>query len=117
MTIDSRILALEAARLADDKKADDIKIIDVQGISLLADHYIVCSGATHIKVKAIAQNVENELVKMGHKIYGMEGMSDGLWVLLDFGTVIVHILRTQEREFYNLERLWVNGKVESFVTP
>ena len=111
-----RIVELAAAK-ADDKKADDIKIIDVQGVSMLADYYLVCSGQTSVKVRAIAQHVEDELTKSGHRLYGIEGMADGLWVLLDFGTAIVHIMRQQEREFYNLERLWGHGKVETWQSP
>ncbi|MFN3429516.1 MAG: ribosome silencing factor [Candidatus Sericytochromatia bacterium] len=108
-----RIVDMAAAK-ADDKKADDIKIIDVTGISMLADFYLVCSGQTSVKVRAIAQHVEEELTNAGHRLYGIEGMSDGLWVLLDFGVCIVHVMRQQEREFYNLERLWATGKVETF---
>ncbi len=113
---EGREIATLAAEKADDKKADDIKIFDVQGISQLADYLVLCSGQTSIKVRAIAQNVEDELTKAGHKLYGMEGMSDGLWVLLDFGTTIVHVMREQEREFYNLERLWSIARVENW-TP
>ena len=108
-----RIIDMAAAK-ADDKKADDIKIIDVTGISMLADYYLVCSGQTSIKVRAIAQHIEEELTNAGHRLYGIEGMQDGLWVLLDFGTAIVHVMRQQEREFYNLERLWSQGKVETW---
>jgi ribosome-associated protein len=110
-----RIVEMAAAK-ADDKKADDIKIIDVTGISMLADFYLVCSGQTSVKVRAIAQHVEEELTNAGHRLYGIEGMSDGLWVLLDFGTCIVHVMRQQEREFYNLERLWSTGKVETYAS-
>lgn len=108
-----RIINMAAAK-ADDKKADDIKIIDVTGVSQLADYYLVCSGQTSVKVRAIAQHIEEELTNAGHRLYGIEGMSDGLWVLLDFGTAIVHVMREQEREFYNLERLWSTGKAESY---
>lgn len=108
-----RIIEMAAAK-ADDKKADDIKIIDVTGVSQLADFYLVCSGQTSVKVRAIAQHIEEELTNAGNRLYGIEGMSDGLWVLLDFGTAIVHVMREQEREFYNLERLWSTGKSESY---
>ena len=114
---DGRSLVEAAAAKADEKKADDIRILDVEGISSLADFYMLCSGQTTIKVRAIAQFVEEELTNAGHKLYGAEGMSDGLWVLLDFGTVIVHVMRTQEREFYNLERLWSQGRNEAWAPP
>ena len=112
---DGRRIVEMAAAKADDKKADDIKIIDVTGVSMLADYYLVCSGQTSVKVRAIAQHIEEELTNAGVRRYGMEGMADGQWVLLDFGTCIVHIMRQQEREFYNLERLWSQGHVESWV--
>lgn len=111
---DSRALVELAAEKADDKKADEIKILDVRGVSLLADYFLLCSGQTTVKVRAIAQNVEEELTNAGHKLYGMEGLQDGLWVLMDFGTVIVHVMREQEREFYNLERLWSSSNVETY---
>ena len=112
--VDTRALVELAANKADEKKGDDIKLFDVQGVSMLADYYLLCSGQTTIKVKAIAHFVEDELTKAGHKLYGSEGQHDGLWVLLDFGTVIVHVMRTQEREFYNLERLWSHGRAETW---
>lgn len=104
--LDSLTLIEMAANKADDKKADDIKLFDLNGISLIADRVLLCSGQTTVKVRAVAQHVEEELTKAGYTLYGSEGWSDSVWVLLDFGTVIVHVLRTQEREFYNLERLW-----------
>ena len=110
----SRALVEMAANKADDKKADDIKIFDLQGISLLADYILLCSGQTTVKVKAIAQHVEEELTKAGHVLHGSEGWSEGVWVLLDFGTLIVHVMRDQEREYYNLERLWSTSSVETW---
>lgn len=114
-TSEARAIVEMAAAKADDKKADQIKILDVEGVSMLADYFLVCSGQTSIKVRAIAQYVEEELTKAGYKRYGMEGLADGVWVLLDFGTVIVHVMREKEREFYNLERLWAQGRVENYV--
>ena len=111
---DARAVVEQAAKLADDKKADNIKILDVEGVSLMADYFLLCGGETAIKVRAIAQYIEEELTNAGHKLYGMEGLSEGHWVLLDFGAVIVHIMRNQEREFYNLERLWSQGKMEIY---
>lgn len=103
-----------AAAKAEDKKADDIKLFDLNGISLIADRVLLCSGQTTVKVRAIAQYVEEELTKAGYTLYGSEGWSDAVWVLLDFGTVIVHVLRTEEREFYNLERLWSQAPVAAW---
>jgi ribosome-associated protein len=113
---DERALVELAAHKADDKKADDIVIVDMHGVSLLADYFLLCSGQTSIKVRAVASHIEEELTKAGYHLYGQEGMADGLWVLLDFGTVIVHVMRDKEREFYNLERLWGQGRQEHWAS-
>jgi ribosome-associated protein len=111
---DSRALVELAANKADDKKADDIKIFDLQGISLMADYVMLCSGQTTVKVKAIAQHVEEEVTKAGYKLQGSEGWAEAVWILLDFGTLIVHVMRDKEREYYNLERLWSQSPVETW---
>ncbi|MEB3222200.1 MAG: ribosome silencing factor [Candidatus Sericytochromatia bacterium] len=115
--LDSRPLVELAAHKADDKKADDIRIFNLDGVSLLADYILLCSGQTTVKVRAIAQHIEEELTKAGHKLYGSEGWSEAVWILLDFGTVIVHVMRSQEREFYNLERLYGSCPSEAWVSP
>ena len=112
--VDSRTLVEFAANKADDKKADDIKIFDLQGISLMADYILLCSGQTTVKVKAVAQYVEEEVTNAGYTLQGSEGWAEGVWILLDFGTLIVHVMRDQEREYYNLERLWSQAKIESW---
>lgn len=109
-----RELALLIAAKADEKKARDIKILDMEGVSLLADYMVIVSGQTAVQVRAIAQFIDEELKKSDQKIYGLEGRNEGHWVLLDYGTVIVHVMREEEREFYNLERLWSQGRVETY---
>ncbi|MEB3197601.1 MAG: ribosome silencing factor [Candidatus Sericytochromatia bacterium] len=115
-SLDSRALAHLAAHKADDKKADDIRVFNLEGISLIADFVLLCSAQTTVKVRAVAQHVEEELTKAGYHLHGSEGWNEAVWILLDFGTVIVHVLRTQEREYYNLERLWAQAPQESW-TP
>lgn len=117
--VDSRALVELAANKADDKKADDIKIFDLQGVSLMADYILLCSGQTTVKVKAVAQHIEDEVTKAGYQLQGSEGWAEGVWILLDFGTLVVHVMRDKEREYYNLERLWSQAKIESWqpVTP
>lgn len=112
--VESRALVELAADKADDKKADDIKIFDLQGISLMADYILLCSGQTTVKVKAVAQYIEEEVTKAGYKLHGSEGWAEGVWILLDFGTLIVHVMRDKEREYYNMERLWSQAKIESW---
>lgn len=112
--VDSRALVELAATKADDKKADDIKIFDLSGISLMADYILLCSGQTTVKVKAVAQHIEEEVTKAGYTLQGSEGWAEGVWILLDFGTLIVHVMRDKEREYYNMERLWSQAKIESW---
>lgn len=109
--IDSRALAERAAEAADDKKANGITLIDVESVSSVTDYFLVCSGNTPIQVKAIADHIADELAKAGHPDPRSEGAQAGRWVLLDFGVLVVHIMLDQERDFYNLERLWNHGHV------
>ena len=94
----------------DEKKAEDIKIINLEGISVLADYFIIANGTNSSQVQALVDNVEEELHKAGYSLKQREGYSNGNWVLLDFGDVIVHIFDRENRLFYDLERIWRDGK-------
>lgn len=91
---------------AEDKKARDVRILDVEGISMVTDSYVICSANSNTQVKAIADHIEKELGQEGIKMLHEEGYREGRWILMDFGTCIAHIFVEEEREFYNLERLW-----------
>ena len=93
--------------LIDDKKAEDIVILEIAGLSVIADYFVICTGRSITQTKAVADHVV-DMLKQDHNIQvkGVEGQQDGKWILLDFGEVIVHVFRHEEREFYNLERLW-----------
>lgn len=100
-------LAELIAETAADKKALDITILNLQGISIIADYFVICSGKTDIQVQAIARGINEELADRPEiDLQRKEGMDDAKWVLLDYADVIVHIFHQQEREFYELERLW-----------
>lgn len=73
------------------------------------DYFIICSGASTQQVDAIASNVEDELIKLGHKPQGREGRHGSLWVLLDFGSVVVHVFEQETRKYYELEKLWLDA--------
>ena len=109
-------IATLAAQAADEKKAQAIVLLDLEDISMMADYFVLCNGNTPIQVRAIAQHIEEKLTAAGYKLYRSEGMQQGRWVLLDFGTVIVHVMHEHEREYYNLERLWSQGKLIPFQT-
>lgn len=93
----------------DAKNAEDIKVIDIRGISSLADFFIIASGNSERQVKAIADNIEFEAKKLDIVPKSIEGEREGLWILMDFYDVVVHVFHAREREFYDLERLWKDG--------
>lgn len=104
--VESAQLAQVAALSADAKKGKEVRILDIRSISTVADYFIICSGTSPTHVRAIADNVEEALTSQGLPLHHMEGYQSGRWVLLDFGDIVVHVMNEQEREFYNLERLW-----------
>ena len=104
----------EMARIAydalSDKKGEDIKIIDITGVSVLADYFIIANGNSDSQVNALVDNVEEELHKAGYHIKQREGRANSSWILLDFGDIIVHVFDRENRLFYDLERIWKDGR-------
>jgi ribosome-associated protein len=98
--------ALLCARLADDKKADNPVILELKGISVLADYFIICSSSSSRGVQAIAVHIEKMMKEAGARALGIEGLNEGAWVLMDYDDVIIHIFKEPERAFYDLENLW-----------
>ena len=115
---DSRSLALLAAEACDDRKAVDIRLIRVEEVSSLADWFVICSGLTDVQVRAIARSVEDAIEECAGRLpLRREGQSEGRWVLLDYGELIVHVLTPQERAYYDLESFWGHGDQERYVSP
>jgi len=115
---DSRALALVAAEACDDRKAVDIRLIRVEEVSSLADWFVICSGLTDVQVRAIARSVEDAIEEQtGRLPLRREGQSEGRWVLLDYGELIVHVLTPQERSYYDLESFWGHGEQERYISP
>ena len=106
--------AKEMARIAydalSDKKGEDIKIIDITGVSVLADYFIIANGNSDSQVNALVDNVEEELHKAGYHLKQREGRANSSWILLDFGDIIVHVFDKENRLFYDLERIWKDGR-------
>ena len=104
----------EMARIAysalDEKKGEDIKIIDIGDVSVIADYFIIANGSNESQVRALVDSVETELNKAGYFVKQIEGYGLGNWVLLDFGDIIVHVFDKENRLFYDLERIWRGGK-------
>jgi ribosome-associated protein len=94
----------------EDKKAEDIRIIDIAGVSVLADYFIIANGTNENQVRAMVDNVQDELFKAGYEAKQIEGYRSGNWILLDYGDIIVHVFSKEDRLFYDLERIWRDGK-------
>lgn len=106
----SKLMAKLACKALDDKKGEDIKVIDISQISVLADYFIIANGTNDSQVRALVEAVEEELDKAGFTVKQREGYGLGNWVLLDFGEIIVHVFDKENRLFYDLERIWRDGK-------
>ena len=107
--------SLNMAKLAidalEDKKAEDIKIIDISEVSVLADYFIIAGGNNHSQIQALCNNVEEKLGRAGHPVKQVEGYDTANWILMDFGDVIIHIFDKENRLLYDLERIWRDGKL------
>lgn len=106
----SRQMAKIAYEALSDKKGEDIRVIDISNVSVLADYFIIANGTSASQVNALVDNVEEMLGKAGYAVKQREGYGLGNWVLLDFGEIIVHVFDKENRLFYNLERIWSDGK-------
>ena len=116
--LDSGGLARLAAEACDDRKAVDIRLIWVEEISSLADWFVICTGLTDVQVRAIARSVQDSLEELAGRLpLRREGLSEGRWVVLDYGELIVHVLTPQERAYYDLESFWSHGGQERYVSP
>ena len=102
-------LALDIAKALDDKKAIDIVALAVGHLTVVADYFVVASGNSAIQVRALANEVEENLSELGFEIRRREGVAEGRCVVLDYASVLVHIFHTEEREYYAIERLWDDG--------
>lgn len=106
----SKNMARQAIKALEDKKAEDIHVIDISEISVVADYFIIANGSNRSQIQAMADNVQEMLGKAGYAMRQVEGYNTANWILMDFGDVIVHIFDKENRLFYNLERIWRDGK-------
>ena len=106
----SKELTKLAVAALEDRKAEDVTVIDISEISPIADYFIIANGNSESQVRALVDNVEEELSKAGYEMKQREGYGSGNWVLMDFGEIIVHVFDKENRLFYDLERIWRDGK-------
>lgn len=100
-----------AIQALEDKKGEDIRIIDIREVSVLADYFIIASGSNANQVQAMTDNVEEVLGKAGYEPKQIEGYRSANWILMDYGDIIVHVFCREDRLFYDLERIWRDGRI------
>ena len=106
----SREMAVLAIAALEDKKAEDIHVIDISEVSVIADYFIIAGGNNRSQIQALCDNVEEKLGKAGNAVRQIEGYDTANWILMDFGDVIIHIFDRENRLLYDLERIWRDGK-------
>lgn len=106
-----KMMAQIACKAIDDKKGQDIKVIDIHNVSVIADYFVIASGTNSNQVQAIVDNVEEQLGRAGFEAKQIEGNRNSSWILMDYGDVIVHVFDEENRLFYDLGRIWRDGKV------
>lgn len=104
-------MACLACKALDEKKGQDIKVIDIHEVSVIADYFIIASGSNQNQVQAMVDHVEEKLGRAGFEPKQIEGTKNSSWILMDYGDLIVHIFDEENRLFYDLERIWRDGKV------
>jgi ribosome-associated protein len=103
-------LAEQAVKILDSKKAEEIKLIKIADISVLADYFVIATGTSSTHVNSLADEVEFKLKELGLEARHKEGYNSNSWILLDYGSVVVHVFTPESRSFYDLDRLWRDGE-------
>lgn len=106
----SRKMAKTACDALSEKKAEDLRIIEISEISPLADYFIIATGANTNQIQAMVDAVDEELSKAGYQVKQIEGNRNSSWILMDYSDIIVHIFSKEDRLFYDLEKIWTDGK-------
>lgn len=107
---DSKEMVKTVYKALDSKKAEDITVIDISKISTLSDYFIITNGTSLPHVQTLVSEVESELSKAGYEVSAVEGGRAATWILLDYLDIVVHVFTKEDREFYNLERIWRDGR-------
>ena len=105
--MENNVLVQKMAKILWDRKASDILVLDVRGLTVLCDYMVIASGRNANQVKALADDVDELMAEEGAVLRRSEGTQEGRWVVLDYATILVHIFHQEERAYYNLERLWL----------
>ncbi len=98
--------AIIAAKALDDKKAEELVMLDVKGVTTLTEYMIICTGTSDTHLRALCDEVEKKMEEAGEKVWHREGYRGDTWIVMDFCGVMVHVFTHEQRQFYDLERLW-----------
>jgi len=103
-------IAKDITRIAEEKKAKSIVLLNLRGVSIITDYFVICTGESSLHMRTIAQEIQKKLKEQGITLLNPRGFMDSRWILLDFGGVIAHIFSEEGRKFYQLERLWADAE-------
>lgn len=109
--MEPHLLSERIVSILSDKKAKDIDVIETSKVTIIADYFIICSGTSTPHIRTLVDEVEQQLAKEGVDIHHKEGYDSARWILMDYGSVVVHVFHQEDREYYSLERLWSDGKI------
>ncbi len=108
---DARQLAIEAARIAEADRCENVVIQDLRGISEVCDYFVICTGTSLRQMQTVVDDVDERAEQLGHRRYGIAGREEGEWILADYVDVVVHVFSEQARSYYDLELLWGDARV------
>ena len=103
------IVVKQIAKTLDDKKAVDIIALDVSHLTVITDYMVIASGRSVLQTRSLADDLDDKMAELGIPLRTREGYQEGRWIVMDYGTVLVHIFHPESREYYHLERLWADG--------
>ncbi len=107
--MDTELKRLRIVEAAEDAKAEDISALDLRGKTLIADYFVVCTGTSDVHIRSVADRIQEAMEQEGERVLRIEGYREATWVLLDYGDIVVHIMRREQREHYGLEAFWQNA--------
>lgn len=108
---DADMIMEMAVKTLEEKKGADIKVLDISGVSLIADYFVIATGGSSTLLQALARYLEDNLEEAGIKPSRIEGFSEAKWILMDYNAVIIHLFLPEQRDYYKLERLWGDAKI------
>jgi len=106
MAIKARDIAITCARIADDKKAENIVVLNIHKLTYITDYFVIATGFNKPQLQAIADNIEKNMKERGVRCLGREGYNEAIWLLMDYGDVVIHLFDEEARKTYDLEMLW-----------